>query len=72
MFGQGCEGVVVDVPDDDDAVVDEVDGVVLPLVAALATARPIPILRPNAPPARARVVRGFLNTMICSFLGCVE
>jgi hypothetical protein len=39
MFGQGCAGVVVDVPlDDEDDGDDEDVGVVLLLVAALATA----------------------------------
>jgi hypothetical protein len=65
MFGHGWVGVVVDVAPDDDDDDDDEDGTVVvpPLVAALATAKPIPILRPNAPPARARVASGFLSTI---------
>ncbi len=64
MFGQTWLGVVVDGVDDE----DELVLVVLPVVAALATAYPIPILRPKAPPARATVASGFLTIIIGSFL----
>jgi len=70
MFGQGCVGVVVDGLDEEEGVVDEgivEEGIVvevLPLVAALATAKPIPMLSPKAPPARARVVSGLLSVII--------
>jgi hypothetical protein len=64
MFGQTGLGVVAGgLADEDELVL-----VVPPVVAALAAAYPIPILRPKAPPAKARVASGFLIVIIGSFL----
>jgi len=69
MFGQGCVGVVVEGLDEEEGVVDEglvEEGIVvevLLLVAALAAAKPMPMLSPISPPARARVVSDFLSVM---------
>jgi hypothetical protein len=64
MFGQTCVGAVVGVLDDE----DDLLWPVLPVVAALATVYPIPMLSPKAPPAIARVMSGLLSLIIGSFL----
>ncbi len=66
MFGHGCVVVLVD-PLEDGAVV-----VGLLVVAALATAKPIPMVRPNAPPAKARVVSGLLSFISLVLSWCVS
>jgi hypothetical protein len=66
MFGHGCVVVLVDPLEDGTVLVGLLvdpleDGTVvvgLLVVAALATAKPIPMVRPKAPPAKARVVSG--------------
>src|SRR5580658_6043558 len=63
MFGHGCVAVLVDPLEDGTVVVGLLvdpleDGTVvvgLLVVAALATAKPIPIVRPKAPPDQANL-----------------
>ena len=65
MFGHGCVVVLVD-PLDDGAVV-----VGWLVVAAFATAKPMPMLRPKAPPAKATVVSGLLSFILFVLSWCV-
>jgi hypothetical protein len=66
IFGHGCAVVLVDPLEEGTVVVG------LLVVAALATAKPIPMVRPKAPPAKARVVSGLLSFIfIGPFSECV-
>jgi hypothetical protein len=63
MFGHGCVVVLVDTLDEGPAIVEWVV-VEWFVVAAFATAKPMPMLRPKAPPAKARVVSGLLSFIL--------
>ncbi len=66
MFGHGWVVVVVDWLDEGTVELVWLVG------AALATTKPIPMLRPKAPPARARVVIGLFSFILFTFLGNVS
>ncbi len=66
MFGHGCVVVLVDPLEDGTVVVG------LLVVAALATAKPIPMVRPKALPAKARVVSGLLSFISLVLSWCVS
>jgi hypothetical protein len=70
MFGHGWVVVLVD-PLDDGPVVVEWVVVEWFVVAAFATAKPMPMLRPKAPPAKARVVSGLLSFILLVLSWCV-
>ncbi len=64
MFGHGWLVVLVDPLDDGTVVVEWL------VVAALATAKPTAMLRPKAPPAKARVVNGLLSFILFVLSSC--
>lgn len=66
MFGHGCVVVLVEALEEGTVVVGWL------VVAALATAKPMPMLRPKAPPAKARVVSGLLSFILVALSWCVS